>query len=131
VSTLFNVEVDEVSGSTAKLTLVSVHPDAGPFGKDAVFALRVLYDTAYEFTEPFESRGLCPLGDAITYKQVGDEDYAAEHAKDFIESVDVQPDDLPDELPEDTEAHYAIKVTDPKWIEHLEPGKTWRSAAYS
>jgi hypothetical protein len=131
MSTLFNVEVDDVSGKTAKLRLTSVHPDAGPFGKDDVFALRVLYDTAYEFTEPFESKGLCPLGDAITYKQVGDEDYAGEHASDFIDSVEVEPDDLPDQVPVDTEAHYTIKATDAKWLEHLEPGKTWRSAAYS
>ena len=131
MSTLFNVEVDEVSGTTAVLTLVSAHPDAGPFATDKVFSLRLIHEPSFELTRPFESRGLAPLGDEIAYKQMRDEDWAKENAGRFIESVDVEPKDLPAEVPVDTVAKYTIRVTDPKWIEHLKPGKTWQSATFS
>jgi hypothetical protein len=131
VSTLFNVEVDEVEGTRAKLTLVSVHPDAGPFGKDKVFSLRLIHEPSFELTDGFESRGLCPLGDAIPYMKIMNEEWAHENAGRFIASVDVEPKDLPAEVPVDTVATYTIEVTDPKWIEHLKPGQTWHSATFS
>jgi hypothetical protein len=131
VSTLFNVEVGESSGTRVQLTLVSAHPDAGPFGTDDVFALRVLHEPAFELDENLEYKGLCPLGEAVTYDEVMDDDWAKENASRFVASVEVEPADLPVEVPTGTVAEYDIEVTDQKWLEHLEAGQTWHSAAFS
>ena len=131
MSTLFNVEVDEASGTRAKLTLVSAHPDAGPFGTDKVFALRVLHEQAFELDENLSYKALAPLGEAFDYNDVMDDDWASEHASEYVASVKVDPADLPAEVPVGTVAHYTIEVTDAKWIEHLKAGQTWTSAAFS
>jgi hypothetical protein len=34
-------------------------------------------------------------------------------------------------VPTGTTAVYDIEVTDSKWLEHLESGQTWNSAAFS
>jgi hypothetical protein len=131
VSTLFKVEAAEVSGTRIRLSLESVHPDAGPFGTDDVFALRLLHDTAFEFDAQLNYKGTSPLGEAVTYDELEDEEWAHENASKYVSAVDVEPDDLPEEVPTGTVAEYDIEVTDPRWLEHLETGQTWNSAAFS
>ena len=131
MSTLFNVEVLELEDATVKLRLVSAHPDAGPFGTDKVFALRVLHEPSTEFNDDFETVGIGPLGDAVDEEDLLGEEWAKKHAPEYIASVKVEPDDLPVEVPVDTVATYEIEVTDPKWLEHLESGQRWHSAAFS
>ena len=131
MSTLFNVEVADVEGTHVKLTLVSVHSHAGPFGTDPVFALRLLHEPAFELDEHLNYTGLCPLGEAVTYDDVMDGEWARENASRFIAAVEVRPADLPEEVPTGTLAGYEIEVTDPQWVEHLRNGQTWDSAAFS
>ena len=131
MSTLFNVEVLELEGATIKLRLISAHPDAGPFGTDKVFALRVLHEPSTEFNDDFETVGIGPLGDAVDEDDLLGEEWAKENAGEYISSVKVEPDDLPAEVPVDTVATYTVKTTDPKWLEHLEAGQKWHSAAFS
>jgi hypothetical protein len=131
MSTLWNVEVLELEDSTVKLRIVSAHPDAGRFGTDKVFALRVLHEPSTEFNDDFETVGIGPLGDAVDEDDLLGEAWATEHAPEYIASVEVEPDDLPEAVPVDTVATYEIEVTDPKWLEHLEAGQQWRSAAFS
>jgi hypothetical protein len=132
MSTLWNVEVIELSGSKVKLRIVCAHPDAGRFGKDAVFALRVLHEPATEFNENFQTVGVGPLGDAVDDDRILSESWAKENAPKYVASVTVdEPDDLPEMVPVDTVATYDIETTDPKWLEHLSEGQRWRSAAFS
>jgi hypothetical protein len=131
MSTLWNVEVLELDGSTVKLRIVSAHPDAGRFATDKVFALRVLHEPSTEFNDDFETVGIGPLGDAVDEDDLLSESWAKENAPTYIASVRVTPDDLPEQVPVDTVATYEIEVTDPKWLEHLEPAQQWRSAAFS
>ena len=131
MSELFEVEVDEVSETRIELTLVTVHPDAGPFGADDVFALRLLYDTAFEFDPKTIFRGSSPLGEAVTFDQIERDGWMHEHASRFVAAVTVDAPDFPAQMPIGTEAHYEIEVTDAKWLEHLSKGQTWSSAAYS
>jgi hypothetical protein len=132
MSELFEVEVDEIRGTRIELTLVTVHPQAGPFRADDVFALRVLFDRAYKFDAHMNYRGTSPLGEAVTFDQTESEGWMHEHASRFVAAVTVEPPDFPEgEMPIGTEAHYEIEVTDAKWLEHLSKGQTWTSAAYS
>jgi hypothetical protein len=131
MSALFEVKVDELRGTRIELTLVTVHPDAGPFRADAVFALRVLFDPAFKFDAHMNYSGTSPLGDAMTYEQSESEGWMHEHASRFVAAVTVEPTDFPQELPIGTKAHYAIEATDAKWLEHLSKGQTWKTAAYS
>ena len=131
MSTLWNVEVLELEGATVKLRIVCAHPDAGRFKADKVFALRVLHEPSTEFDDDFQTVGVGPLGDAVDDDRLLSESWAEEHAPEYIASVKVEPDDLPNEVPVDTVATYEIKTTDPKWLEHLDPGQQWRSAAFS
>ena len=131
MSTLFNVDVAEIAGTHVKLNLVSAHPDAGPFGTDDVFALRLLHETAFELDGHLNYKGLCPLGEAVTYDEVMDDDWAQENASKYIAAVEVEPADLPEEVPTGTVADYDIEVTDEQWVEHLKQGQTWNSAAFS
>ena len=131
MSELFEVEVDELQGTRIELTLVTVHPHAGPLRADAVFALRLLFDRAYKFDAHMNYSATSPLGEALTFDQTEREGWMHEHASRFVASVTVDPPDLPKEVPTGTEAHYSIEVTDAKWVEHLSKGQTWYSAAYS
>jgi hypothetical protein len=131
MSELFQVEVDHIRGTRVALTLVTIHPDAGPLAADAGFALRLLHDTAFELDEYLGYHGTCPLGEAMTFDQGQGAGWMRENASRFIASVTVEPPGLPDEVPTGTEARYEIEVTDAKWLEHLSKGQTWTSAAYS
>jgi hypothetical protein len=131
MSELFKVDVAELSGTHIKLNLETVHPHAGPFGTDDVFALRLLHNQAFDFDEHLNYEATSPLGEAVTYDQQEDTEWARENASRFIASVKVEPSDLPSQVPTGTTAVYDIEVTDPKWLEHLEAGQTWDSAAYS
>lgn len=130
MSELFDVEVDDVGGTRIVLTLVTIHPDAGPLAADAGFALRLLHDTAFELDEYLSYRGTCPLGEAMTFEESQGAGWMRENASRFIASVTVEPPDLPDEVPTGTRARYEIEVTDPRWLDHLSEGQTWTSAAY-
>jgi len=119
MSELFEVEVDEIRGTRIELTLVTVHPQAGPYRADDVFALRVLFDPAYRFDPHMNYSGTSPLGEAVTFDQTESEGWMHEHASRFIAAVTVEASDFPEEMPIGTKARYDIEVTDAKWLEHL------------
>lgn len=169
MSTLWNVKVVELGGPRVGLRVWLVHPDAGPFSQSAVFALRLLYDEAWEYNVQMERVARGPLGEEITPDNIEDARWMRANAGRFIADValveelraplDEQaihrriesalrerglgPGDAtwaqdkraawnvfwrdPDNLPE---ALYRITVTDPRWLAHLAPDQTWRSAAY-
>jgi hypothetical protein len=115
MSTLWNVEAEQVEGRTAVLRLVRTHPDAGPFRDDATFALRVIHEALLD--EPG------PLDDAVNEDLVLTERWTDANAGRFVAGVEVDQDD--------DVATYRITVTDERWIAHLRPGAHWHSAAFS
>ena len=54
-----------------------------------------------------------------------------ENAERFVASVRIEEPDLPREAPVGAIATYVIEVTDARWLDHLEEGRHWHSAAFS
>ncbi|WP_410656105.1 WD40 repeat domain-containing protein [Amycolatopsis sp. lyj-112] len=92
-----------------------------------------------------------PIGMAITVDQILERPWVAENARWFVDHVErtaVENDPPPDEIwarPKDfphahagcwadedllVQADYVVRVTDPAWIRHLEPGMDWGDAYY-
>lgn len=136
-ASLYSVKVAELSGTDVTLQLEIIHPDAGLHVNDEytpAFALRLLYDTAYELDmdgdDPFASKGSCALGNAFSYNDSTSEEWVTEHAAEYIASATVESPEFTDLPPVGMKALLKIKATDPKWLEHLKPGQVWESAAY-
>ena len=129
-TTLWQVKVDSIEGPRLRGTIERMHEDAGPLPGDEVFALRVLYEQATGFDASFELGPLGPLGEAVSEDEIHDDDWMKAHAGEYVEAVEVaSPAQGADEV--GAVADYAVSVTSPRWLEHLEPGQSWRSAAYS
>lgn len=123
MSTLWNVEVAALDGAAVTLHVVRAHPDAGGFHADPVFALRLLHEPAIELDDDYEPVPAGPLGAAVDEDALLSESWAAEHAPAYVAGVAVES--------AGDVATYTIAVTDSKWLAHLEPGRRWRSAAFS
>lgn len=140
ISTLWNVRVLEVAGDRARLAVTLAHPDAGRFPRSPQFALRLLFETARGLDGSFDDVARGPLGDALTRAEVHDDDFMRTAAARFVASVDVT--DVVHAPFDEAAAHhafdpanlpsavYTIRTTDPRWLCHLAPSQTWRSAAY-
>lgn len=88
MATLWNVEVLSVSDRVAELGIRVAHPDAGPFPRSPVFALRVLHEDSQAVGPAFEDIPKGPLGE-LSGDDVRDEAWAAAHANDYIAHVDL------------------------------------------
>jgi hypothetical protein len=119
MATLWRVTVQALDGDETTLRLESMSPDSGPILTDPAFALRVLYEPAVRFGPTLQYEATGPLGEAITSDQIHDETWMDAHAREFVRAAAVDDDRL------------AVAVTDPRWLEHLAPDDTWRSAAYA
>jgi len=126
------------------LRLFIIHPDQERFYATAPFALQLLWDPTYP-----PGKIKTALGSEISVQDIGDVDYVYENVERFIESVEylelynflrmINFDQMSeeecnsywkneDELPQ---ALICIKVTDSKWIAHLQVGMEWNTSAYS
>ncbi|GAA2103430.1 hypothetical protein [Actinomadura alba] len=110
---------------------------------DPSFFLRLLTDTAQQGTQ---------MGDLVTWDEIHDEDWVDANTRWFVERVERVAtrnhpftDDDYEQLPEFSgrtrkgrllredrfmSADYDVVVTDPRWIEHLQPGAYWSTASY-
>ena len=120
-----------------ELLIRVAHPDSGPFVTAKEFVLRALHEPAWGYDDSFAYRAEGPLGDAVDSDQVLDEDWCRAHVDQYIARVDIiETRNLP--LAEDAfertdtrpSAHYAVQVTEARWLAHLETGQSWHSAAY-
>lgn len=89
MATLWNVEVLGLSGANVELGVRVAHPDAGPFPRSPVFALRVLHEDSQAVGDDFEDIPKGPLGE-LSGDDVRDEDWAAEHVASYVRSVEVR-----------------------------------------
>ena len=80
----------------------------------------MLYEPAVRFGPTLQREATGPLGEAVTEDQNYDEAWMGAHAGDFVRSVKRTDDST-----------LAVEVTDPRWLEHVTPGDSWRSAAYA
>jgi hypothetical protein len=88
MAALWNVEVLSLSGAIVELGVRVAHPDAGPFPRSPVFALRVLFEDSQALGDDFEDVPKGPLGE-LSGDDVRDEDWAAAHAGEFIAALEV------------------------------------------
>lgn len=89
MSTLWKVEVREVSGRRTALRVGLAHPDAGDFSDSRAFALRLLYDGVWTYRLKVGRIALGPLGDAVDADRITDQSWVEAHADRFIVSVEV------------------------------------------
>lgn len=137
MSELHHIVCTEKSDFAVTLRVYIVHVDESEFYQKKNYALQLLWYNANPELGTFT-----PLGNAIPTDTFFDTNWVNQHCGEFIESLKiietknypVSPDlsfsnsmSRLDELPM---AIILITVTNPKWIEHIQKGATWKSAAY-
>ena len=143
-SDLYGIRVlaKEASTVTLKVFLVYYDWDHIPESKD--FFLSVLWDEA---DTRFGGGG--PLGDAITVPEICDEQFRLYHADAYVAKVEqigsanypithkeklstfyYERDGKWENEDKLAQVDFRITVTDPKWIEHLQPGMSWGTTSY-
>ncbi|WP_326687206.1 hypothetical protein OIE63_08575 [Streptomyces sp. NBC_01795] len=134
-----------------RLRLFVVHYDVGvrqyaELPADPGFFLQLLWESA--------DGGDGPLGDVFTWRELDDDGWLAVNTRWFVEGVErvvVRNDALSDEdwkhidalqegihdrddgWPDEdrlVQADYEVQVTDPRWLEHLWPGRSWETGWY-
>jgi hypothetical protein len=131
MSTLWEVEVAELTDTKTKLRVTMVHPDASPYATDAMFVLQLLYDTARVLDDDFNDVPAGPLGETVAFDALDSEKWIRDNGARFIASAWIEHVRVPAEDSIGTVATYVIEVTDPRWIAHLRTGQCWDSAAWS
>lgn len=87
MSALWHVQVLRLEDMEVDLRVCLIHPDAGAFLTEPQFALRLLYDEAWQDDEQFHSVAAGPLAEAISPEQIEDDDWLTDNAQDYIASV--------------------------------------------
>lgn len=128
-TTLWTVEVGSLRGSELVADVERMHEDAGRFPQDPVFALRLLYEQVVEIDTRGRLSPVGPLGEAVSEADIYDDEWLRAHAAEYVSAVSV-------DLPQDADAvgavaRYVIAAASPSWLEHLQAGRRWRSAAFS
>ena len=122
MSEMFSVSVTAV-GKTAKLAVVSVHPDSGPPTSEATFALQLIFDpimsSGYSAFKKYKHLEASPLAQVMDFDSYLDPNWVRANARAFIAKGKV------------TKGVLEVWPTHPAWIEHLRKGMSWETAAYS
>lgn len=127
----YRVEAPTVERDTADLHVTIIHAGADfPGAKN--FALKLIWDARAE-----DQQG--EIYRAISADQIVDEEWVVAAAPRFVASVEIVSGGaetltldaaLEDETGAQPAAIYRVRVTEPKWLTHVQPGMTWTSAAY-
>ncbi len=149
MSELWYVKVEKKEDTDLTLKVYTIHPDAGstPASKEFILALIAgpAYDLKFDYLpEKIVSKRVpnCPLGELIPFEESYIEESLTKYVDKVIKEVKpVRAVNFPwpsEEEYEDEEFEgpypcvtFEIKVTSPKYIEHLKPGMSFDSAAYS
>jgi hypothetical protein len=128
-TTLWIVAIDSLTGAELRARVERAHGDAGAFAQDPAFALRTIYEPARAIDSSGRLAAIGPLGEAVSEADIYDDEWLRSNAADYISHVSVG-------LPEDADAvgavaHYVVTATSARWMEHLQSGQSWRSAAFS
>lgn len=123
------------------LRVFLVYYDWSGVPTDPSFFFRVLWDES-----DTHGGGGGPLGDAVSVKEICDEEFVDANTQVYVERViklSRKNDPLPPgESPPTfvysrftdeevlTQGDYEVIVTDPRWIAHLSVGQTWQTTAY-
>lgn len=141
---LYGIRVLAKKGPTVTLKVFLVYYDWDQIPDSKDFFLMVLWDKA---DTRFGGGG--PLGDAITVSQICSESFRMAQAPAYVANVEkigsanypvTNREELSTFYYEDegrwenedrlAQVDFLVTVTDPKWIEHLQPGMSWGSTAY-
>ena len=123
MSELFHCTVAAVSKDSAKIHVISVHPDSGPPQPEATFAMMLVYDpimnSGYRDFAKFTHLESCPLAQEMDRDNYLDEGWILKNANAFFSKVTVKKGVL------------EVFPTHPAWIAHLRKGMDWDTAAYT
>lgn len=130
MSALWHVQVLRLEDTEVDLRVCLSHPDAGPFSTDRQFALRLLYDEARKYDKQFRSIAAGALAQAISPKEIEDDNWLTHNAKDYIVSVtvsDVQRVPFDEEatqrlIDQQVQAQGVLQANKPEWK------RAWNSA---
>ena len=135
MSDLYNVEAIEKQDNRIVLRIAITHPDVEGIYAKKNFALQVLWDATTALVP-------CPLRAAISPRESEDFFFMTAVEGDFIAAVRfLEANNAPVEAGiafldrEDDRGHLShavmeIITTEPKWLQHIEAGLPWNSAAY-
>lgn len=142
----FAVRVLEKRGAHLKLELTIIRSGQEEFYCAKNVGLQLIYNID---SRRHEAKLLASaLGTQVTPERIVDRPWLLANAPRFIEDIQIDektsfPDDVYlDELSEDEledlwkdrsklpKAIYSIRVTDPRWIEHLRTGQRWDAGVY-
>ena len=134
----YTVTVTRVHGRTAELEVVPEQPDCEPFSLDRGFAVGLLLAAAHTLRRSAAratSRWVAvgPLGRELDVEAFDTLAAGGGRPERFVGSVAfIGPAPLPWSCGQPTPtARYRIEATDPRWIEHLTPGRVYVSYAYT
>lgn len=141
---LYGLRVLEKKESEVTLQVFLLYYDWDNIPDSKDFFLSCLWDEA---DTRFEGGG--PLGDAISVEEICSEEFLLKNSDKYIESVEtlsslnypIKPGDVHETFYYEREGKwqdedklaqvtYLVRVTDPKWIQHLEIGMSWPTASY-
>jgi hypothetical protein len=125
-SDLYTVKVIEKHDRTVTLRVEVINPDQDELSENLSFALMVL-------REGTDGHPGAPLAMEVSFYDTLDEDWLQLYTRGFIESSRsvTEPGTAGSELERDwTKGSLTITVTDPAWIEHLQPGTEFASRAF-
>jgi hypothetical protein len=90
MSALWKAEVLTKQPHAVEVRVRQIHPDSGPFERDKVFALRLIYDEAFDYGPGLARQIRGPLGEAISLEQTFDAAHMAANVDRFIRTVEVR-----------------------------------------
>lgn len=137
MSELYHVQCVKKENNEVILKVYIVHADESEFYAKKNFALQLIWQPA----NPYLGVDF-PIGKEISFEQFMDVEWINKHCKEFIRSVEITaiknypvPDGLSfknamERLNELPMAEFKIIVTDMKWLDQIESGQVWKSAAY-
>jgi hypothetical protein len=114
-SDLYRVSVLEIETNKVRLSVKAINPDDDFVPKDPSFALMLLREAAKDRD---------PLGEAISFESLIDEDWQYRYARGFIKKLTVS------RVKDEPAAEVEITVTHPGWLAHLRSSSKWASRAF-
>lgn len=120
---MFDVAVETVTATSARLAVLSCHPDSGPPQATSTFALMLVFDpirkSGSREMARYEHLASAPLAAEMDVNNYLDPAWMRANAKAYIARTKRTKDVL------------EVWPTDPAWIAHLREGMAWDTAAYS
>jgi hypothetical protein len=134
---LYHVEATAKNNCVLTMFVYIVHQDESEFYTKKNFALQLIWPPANPFLEVD-----FPLGNAVPFESFIDPEWMNAHAGEFVSKVEIlstRSYPIPEgfdfsapmaNLERMPRAEYRVSVTASRWLDHIQPPQSWKSAAY-